>query len=168
MIDDTTLSERMLAAVNGELGWNATVDEQGDLRFDSGRGYTVWLPVDSSDPEYVHMLTGFGLSRFAERIGSPLDVSLPEVRLELLAAANRLGHRLKGAKIAILPEKDTVIFSLEMIAAGKSRMPGVELVASILPRMLSMLSTAIRDFHEEVVLIGHSTAELSDLASWEE
>lgn len=167
MIDNKTLSDRMLAAVNGELGWNGTA-EDGEVRFESDMGLHVWLPIYPSDPEYVHMFTGFGISRFSEQVGSPLDVSARDVQARLIAGANRLTRRMKGTKVTIRLDEPTVVFSVEMILAGKSRMPTVELLAAVLPRMRSMLTSAVGEFREEVILIGHATAELSDLAAWEE
>lgn len=168
MIDNKTLSDRLFSAVNGELGWNGSADPEGDIRFDSEMGFTVWMPLDIRDPEYVHMFTGFSIARFSQQVGASLETSRPDVQRRLLECAIRITHKLKGAKVVAIPGEDTVLFSVEMIAAGKNRMPTTELLASILPRMRTMLLAAVADFREEVILLGHSTAELADLSPWEE
>lgn len=47
-------------------------------------------------------------------------------------------------------------------------MPRVEQLAAILPRMRMALNTAVGALKEDVVLLDHFTAELSDLTDLEE
>lgn len=80
MIGNATLNERLLAAVNGELGWNASLDADGDISFASEMGFKIWLSANPGDPECVHLFTVFGLRRFLEIVGSSLDLERPDSR----------------------------------------------------------------------------------------
>ncbi|MBX3089884.1 MAG: hypothetical protein KF772_04795 [Cryobacterium sp.] len=75
---------------------------------------------------------------------------------------------MKCTKIAISLTEDTVVFSVESVVAGRFCMPRVEQLAAILPRMRMALNTAVGALKEDVVLLDHFTAELSDLTDLEE
>lgn len=168
MLNFETLSARLLSAVNGELGWNATPEPDSKvIQFRAEPGYVIWLSVDVADPEYVQLHTGFNLSRFAGQRHTALELRRPDVREQLIAAAHRLTRNFKVVKIAVDLDADAVMFSAEVVAAGPGRMPTTELLASILPRLSRTLYAAVRDFREEVVLLTHTTEELSDLPGWD-
>jgi len=174
MTKNNTLTERQLAALNGELGWNAEVTEEGEVAFDSGRGYRIWLSNYASDPEYLHMHTAFGLSWFLEQAEAPSDIDSPEVRARLYTVAAMLTRRLKGVKVIVMPEEDMVVFSVEIIAAGQDRLPNVDHLAAIAPRLRSMIRTGVSEMLDEVkpprehIDLSAWEAELADLPSWED
>lgn len=155
MTDPTRLADRYLAVLNGELGWNATANERNDVLIPTAQGYLIVIANHAPrDPEYLEMYSGFGLTGFGEGAGTSLDLNDPGLRVRILAIAGRLTRQLKGVKVTVDLDRDFVIFSAEAVTAGQDRMPAVEHLAAILPRMRSMLRTGIGDFHEEMVLLG--------------
>lgn len=153
MMDKRALTRRYLAALNDELGWEAVESDDGDVKFSSPIGGFVWIANHAPiDPEYLRMFTGFRLAGFLEHIGSPLDLSLTTDQLRLAKAAVRVTHRTKCVKVTALPSQDALEFSVEAIVAGPERMPSIEHLATILPRMRRMLLSATSSFHEEIVL----------------
>ncbi len=155
MTDKKTLAQRYLAAVNDELGWGAVEEPNGDVRFVSSMGATFWITNTApNDPEYLQLVTGFALSSLLTNIASPLDVTRPEHWLPLLVAADRVARGRKGAKVSVNPARNQLGIAVEVVAAGKSRMPSVDHLAAILPRMLSMAIHAIAGFHDELVVAG--------------
>lgn len=163
MIDKKTLADRLLSTVNGELGWNAATDDDDDVHFSSGFGFRIRLSnYAPHDPEYVQMRTGFRLSAVLEQAESPLELARPETQLRLLAGAARLTHKLKGVQIIVLPHDDMCIISVEVLAAGPDRLPSVDLLAGILPRMRTMLVAGVRDFHEDLILAGLEVDSTAD------
>ena len=155
MTDKKTLTQRYLAAVNDELGWGAVEEPNGNVRFVSSMGASFWITNTApADPEYLQLVTGFRLSSLLEGIGSPLEVGRADHWLPLLVAADRVARGRKGAKLTVDPARDQLAVAVEVVAAGKSRMPSVDHLAAILPRMLSMAISAIGAFHEELVVAG--------------
>jgi hypothetical protein len=155
MTEKKVLTARFMSALNDELGWDAVVDRDDEPRFDSGLGFRIWMSnYAPSDPEYLQISTAFALTQFLEQARSPLDASIMEIQVRLLKVGARLTRRLKGVKVLVLPDDDVVTFSVETVAAGPNRMPTVEHLASILPRMRAMLIAGVRDFHDESVLAG--------------
>jgi len=153
MIDKKTLARRYLSALNDELGWGATADDDGDVKFSSPVGGFVWVSNHApADPEYLRMHTAFRLSGFLKMIGSSLDLGVATDQLELMRTAARVTARAKVAKAIALPDRDLLEFSVEMVAAGPERMPSLDHLAGVLPRMLRMLLAATSSFHEEIVL----------------
>jgi len=164
MTDKQTMTARLLVAVNDELGWNAVEHEDGDLEFVADAGFRTWIGnYAPGDPEYLRLWTGFGLAGFLEQAGASLDASVPEVQLRVLAGAARLSRRLKGAKVLALPEDDRLNVSVECVVAGADRMPSVDHLSAILPRMLSMLTTGVFEFQEEMVLAGLEASGVPDI-----
>lgn len=155
LTDKKALTRRYLAALNDELGWDAVAGDDGDVQFSTSVGGFVWISNHAPiDPEYLQMYTRFRLAKFLKQIGSPLDLSLTADQLQLLTAAARVTHRAKGTKIMALPRQDVLEFSVEVVAAGPDRMPSIDHLAAILPRMLRMLLSATNTFHEEILLTG--------------
>lgn len=155
MTDKKMLTNRYLTVLNDELGWNAVEAGDGDVRFMLESGASAWLSnYAPSDPEFLQMFTGFPLSQFLAQLESPLDIARPEHLLLLLGAASRVTRGKKGTQVCVDIVRDKFEFSVEVVAAGHSRVPSVEHLAAILPRMRSMLITGIRGFHEEVELAG--------------
>jgi hypothetical protein len=155
MTDKKTLAQRYLAAVNDELGWGGVEEPDGDIRFVSDLGASFWITNTApADPEYLQLITMFRLSSTLANIGSPLDADRPEHRLPLLMAADRVVRRTKGAKMSVAPEQDRFAVAVEVVAAGKSRMPSVDHLAAILPRMLNMATSALAAFNDELVVAG--------------
>lgn len=160
MMDKRALTRRYLAVLNDELGWEAVEGDDGEVKFSSPIGGFVWIANHAPiDPEYLRMFTGFRLAGFLEQIGSPLDLSLTADQLRLAMGAARVTHRAKCAKITALPSQDALEFSVEVVAAGPERMPSIDHLAAILPRMLRMLLSATNSFHEEILLTGLDPGE---------
>lgn len=160
MTDKRTLTRRYLAALNDELGWEAVESDDGDVKFSSPMGGFVWIANHAPlDPEYVRMFTGIRLAGFLEQVGSPLDLSITADQLRLVTGAARVNHRAKGAKVTAMPSQDTLEFSVEVVAAGPDRMPSVDHLAAILPRMFRMLLAATSRFREEMLLTGLDPGE---------
>lgn len=168
MTDKKTLATRYLAALNDELGWNAAIDEESEVSFPSESGLRVWLSNSApSDPEYLRMFMGVRLSQLLKQIGSSLDVQRIDHQALLIAAAAISTRRTKGTKVVAVPADDQVVFSVEIVAAGPDRMPSIELLSGILPRMRSMLMWALRNLGEGFVLADleiESAADRTDIS----
>jgi len=165
MTPNLTLTERQLAALNGELGWGAEANDDGEVAFDSGRGYRIWLSNYANDTEYLHMHTGFGLRWFLEQAEVSVDVDSAEVELRLFKMAAELNRRLKGVKVNVVPEDDIVVFSAEDIIAGQDRLPSVEHLAAIAPRLRSMIRNAVSELLDEAEKL--QEPKQIDLSAWE-
>ena len=162
---NSILTERQLAALVGELGWDAEVTDNGEVAFESGRGYRVWLSNYGNDTEYVHMHTGFGLRWFLERADASADVGAADVQLRLLRLAADLTRQLKGVKVMIMPGDDMIILSVEGVIAGQDRLPSVELLAAIAPRLRSMIRAGVDTLLDEIKSRVQPTH--IDLSAWE-
>jgi hypothetical protein len=151
MCNPATLNNRYLDVLNNRLGWDASVDDDGDVVFqlsdpaDIDRA-AVWIDNHApSDPEYLRMHTGIPLVSFDDASDSSLAV---------LAA--KLTRNLKGVKLTV--RRSFLVISAEMVVAGPGCMPDGDHLAAILPRVRRMLVGAFVQFYEAMTLQGIEAA----------
>ena len=162
MADPKTLANRYLTALNDELGWGAEPCDDGDVRFEH-RGVTHWIGNHApADPEYLRVHTGFPLRSFLAETGT-LDMDRPADRIALERLASRVSLSTKGAKVGI--EDDFLVASVEGVVAGPDCLPKVDVLVSVLPRMVAMLGAGVRAFAEGVTLAGIEAATLAQEAA---
>lgn len=151
MSNPDAFAARFLEVLNDRLGWDASVDADGDLVFGlsglrSDGGVRVWIDKHAPhDPEYLRVHTGV---RLAQEDGA--DES------SLGAVATELSRQLKLAKLAV--DGAYLIVSVEMLAAGSGCLPDHAHLAAVLPRARRALVGAALQFHETLVLRGIETA----------
>ena len=145
-----TLANRYLTVCNETLGWNAAVDGDDDIRFEVD-GMVAYVQPDGSDPAYLRMRAGVDIGSYvADQAG--LSWADPNVIARLDRIASKLTVEIKCAKVAILPERQAVYHSVEMLVAAPDCMPDTARLAAVLPRARRMLASAVREFREELTL----------------
>lgn len=151
MTNPDAFATRYLEVLNDRLGWDASVDDDGDVMFGlpelrSDGGIRAWIDNHAPhDPEYLRLHTGV---RLAQDNGT--DESL------LGAVAADLSRQLKLAKLAV--DGAYLIVSVEMLTAGSGCLPDHAHLAAVLPRARRALVGAAVQFHETLVLHGIETA----------
>ncbi|ABM16772.1 hypothetical protein [Mycolicibacterium vanbaalenii] len=154
MCNPDAFTARYLEVLNDRLGWDATVDDDGDLTFGLSElrtegGSSAWIDNHAPhDPEYLRVHTGFRL---------PADAESDEASLGALAAD--LSRKLKVAKVAV--DGAFFIVSVEMLAAGPGCLPAGEHLAAVLPRARRLLVGAAIRFDEDLMLRGIESATRS-------
>lgn len=132
-------ADRYLSVLTRDLGWDAEIVDEDDIRIDTGRGAILIDNVANSDPEFLHMMAMYRL---------PYDV--PESAV--MSAALRTSGESKGAKV--VPVDNGVIFSVEMLLAPPSCIPSRGQLVAVLPRAVHMLDHAVDKFHRDIELDG--------------
>ena len=150
MADPKTLAARYLTDLNNELGWDATLLDGGDIRF--AHGGLIFLIENNApdDPEYLHVFTMFGLRGILTESG--LEVERPDDLLVIERLAASVTKTTKGTRV-VLDGEDALVFSVEAPVAGRDCMPKAEHLVAVLPRMVSMLDAAVREFAEGLTLV---------------
>lgn len=151
MSNPDAFANRYLEVLNDRLGWDASVDADGDLVFGlselrSDGGIRAWIDNHAPhDPEYLRVHTGV---RLAQEDGAD------EHALDAVAAD--LSRQLKLAKLAV--DGAYLIVSVEMLTASSGCLPDHAHLAAVLPRARRALVGAAAQFHEALVLRGIETA----------
>lgn len=151
MCNPEAFTARYLEVLNDRLGWDATVDDDGDLMFGLSElrpdgGIRAWIDNHAPhDPEYLRVRTGIRLA--------PGDAA-DERSLGSLAA--ELSQELKVTKVAV--DGAFLIVSVEMLAAGPGCLPDRAHLAAVLPRARRLIVGAAVKFHETLELRGIEAA----------
>jgi hypothetical protein len=147
MSNPEAFAARYLEVLNDRLGWDASVDADGDVMFGlselrSDGGVRAWIDNHAPhDPEYLRVHTGVRLVHDDDTVDRSLD-----------AVAADLSRQLKLTKLAV--DGPYLIVSVEMLAAGSGCLPDRAHLAAVLPRARRALVSAAVQFHETLVLRG--------------
>ena len=151
MTHTNTPTQRYLTVLNDELGWDAVAEEDGDVRFTLEVGPVAWLSnYAPADPEYLQLITGLPLSRTLGELGVAFDPSDPADLERVFIITSHVTRSVKGAQASADPVRDVLEVTVEVVAAAHGRMPSVEHLAAILPRMRQMLVAGLRKLHTEL------------------
>lgn len=109
-------------------------DGHGAVLSHRGASFGVWMHDD--DPEFLHLTLAYRRSP-----GSSLTLD------QMNQLAQRVSITSKGAFV-IMPDRDTVQASAEMVVAARDCLPTVEHLTAVLPRATDMLVDAVNAFIE--------------------
>ncbi len=166
MTDKNTLTQRYLTVLNDELGWDAVAEEDGDVRFTLEVGPVAWLSnYAPADPEYLQLITGLPLTKLLAGLGVDFDPSSKADLQRLLTVTSAVTRSVKGAQVSADPLRDAIEVSVEVVAAEHGRMPSVDHLAAILPRMRSMLVAGLRTLREQLTELAAPGDSVPDAAA---
>ena len=139
-METSELAQRYVAAVEGELGVIAKVDDEGDVVFKVPQAGTLFIGIDEKDPSFFHLVfPDFGHESYFNN-----DRNL------MYYYANEITRTTKVAKV-ILQERNQdlhVTATAEMFIGAPGEVPTDDMIRSIIVRGLAVVLRVATEFDE--------------------
>lgn len=148
-----TLTNIYKRSIEGSLDLVVNVADDGDLCFRYPDLGVLLITLDATnDPEFMHLYYPVFFDDQSE-----LDEN------ELMSICNKINGRCKGIKVFFANhQKNKVCVSVQMLVAGPDELPTELVIVPIMKRAVSMISTAVKNFAQEVKQRRINKAEIKD------